>query len=76
MEVTRTEQDMLQYGGGRSEMGENLKIYVLFPNAAVTLVQNGGQDSILQYSTTADNGGQDDVLLSADTVHDGGADSV
>ena len=75
-QVERDEQDMLQYGGGRSLLGLNLKVYVLFPNASVAVVQNGGQDDDLSHSTTVINGGQDDDLDAADTVDEGGEDTV
>ena len=74
--VERDEQDMLQYGGGRTVLGQNLKVYVMFPNAAVTTVQNGGLDDTLVSANVVNNGGEDDELLAADGIDNGGEDIV
>ena len=75
-QVRRTEIDMQQYGGGRSLLGQNLKVYVLFPNAAVTIVQNGGLNDSMENSVNGEDGGEDETLQGYPNVNEGGENTI
>ena len=75
-QVEAEEKDLLDNGGGRSVMGNNLKVFVLFPNAPVTIVQDGGLNNDLPNASKIEEGGEDTDLQTADAINDGGEDTI
>ena len=75
--VTEQEADLLVYGGGRTLLGQNLKIAVFFElGSPVAIMQNAGENDTMQTSAFLEEGGEDDVLQPDNIQHEGGEDTV
>jgi len=75
-QVTETEENLLPNGGGRMVFGQNLKIFVIFGVGAPIIMQNGGQNEVLQTNPTTEQGGKDSKMQADPIQYTGGKDTV